>query len=63
MTISSISGEGGDRAREMIEGIAADPEIGYKDDGAVKDWLRQAGARRVEQREMPANNLTFIAWR
>jgi polyribonucleotide nucleotidyltransferase len=37
VTISSVSGEGGERAREMIEGIAADPEIGRIYEGVVKN--------------------------
>jgi polyribonucleotide nucleotidyltransferase len=37
VTISSVSGEGGERAREMIEGIAADPEIGRVYEGVVKN--------------------------
>ena len=37
VTISSVSGEGGERAREMIEGIAADPGIGRIYEGVVKN--------------------------
>jgi polyribonucleotide nucleotidyltransferase len=37
VTISSVSGEGGERAREMIEGIAAEPEIGRIYEGVVKN--------------------------
>jgi polyribonucleotide nucleotidyltransferase len=37
VTISSISGEGGERAREMIEAIAEDPEVGRVYEGVVKN--------------------------
>ena len=37
VTISSVSGEGGERAREMIEAIAQDPEIGRVYHGVVKN--------------------------
>jgi polyribonucleotide nucleotidyltransferase len=37
VTISSVSGEGGERAREMVEGIAAEPEIGRIYEGVVKN--------------------------
>jgi polyribonucleotide nucleotidyltransferase len=37
VTISSVSGEGGERAREMIEAIAQDPEVGRVYHGVVKN--------------------------
>ncbi|MDT8435150.1 MAG: polyribonucleotide nucleotidyltransferase [Gemmatimonadota bacterium] len=37
VTISSVSGEAGSRAREMIEGIAAEPEVGRIYEGVVKN--------------------------
>jgi polyribonucleotide nucleotidyltransferase len=37
VTISSISGEGGERAREMIEAIAEEPEVGRIYKGVVKN--------------------------
>ena len=37
ITISSVSGEGGERAREMIEGIVQEPEIGRIYHGVVKN--------------------------
>jgi polyribonucleotide nucleotidyltransferase len=37
VTISSIAGEGGERAREMIEAIVAEPEIGRIYEGVVKN--------------------------
>jgi polyribonucleotide nucleotidyltransferase len=37
ITISSVSSEGGDRAREMIEGIVQEPEIGRIYHGVVKN--------------------------
>ncbi|WP_298920564.1 DUF938 domain-containing protein [uncultured Roseobacter sp.] len=40
---------------------AADPDIGYKNDGFIEDCLIAAGASTIERVEMPANNLAFIA--
>ena len=37
VTISSVSGEGGDRAREMIEAIVEEPEVGRIYRGVVKN--------------------------
>ena len=37
ITISSVSGEGGERAREMVEAIAEEPEIGRVYRGVVKN--------------------------
>jgi polyribonucleotide nucleotidyltransferase len=37
ITISSVSGEGGERAREIIEGIVQEPEIGKIYEGVVKN--------------------------
>ena len=37
VTISSISGEAGERAREIIEGIVQEPEIGKIYEGVVKN--------------------------
>ncbi|MFQ5746432.1 MAG: polyribonucleotide nucleotidyltransferase [Gemmatimonadota bacterium] len=37
VTISSISGEGGEKAREMIEAIVAEPEVGRIYEGVVKN--------------------------
>jgi len=42
---------------------AQDPEIGYKDDWDVIDWLNAAWLDLVQVIEMPANNLSFIARR
>ncbi len=36
VTISSVSGEGGERARERVLAIAADPEVGIVYEGVVK---------------------------
>jgi polyribonucleotide nucleotidyltransferase len=36
VTISSVNGEGGERAREMIAGIVQDPEVGKVYEGVVK---------------------------
>jgi len=40
---------------------AQDPEIGYKDNWDVIDWLHGAWLELVEVIEMPANNLAFVA--
>ena len=40
---------------------AQDPEIGYKDDTEMQDWLTGAGLTLRETVEMPANNLAFVA--
>lgn len=40
---------------------ATDPEIGYKNDKDVMQWLTNAGASCVKMIEMPANNLAFVA--
>lgn len=42
---------------------AQDPEIGYKDDFDVIDWLHDAWLELVDVVEMPANNLALIAKR
>ncbi|WP_371225344.1 DUF938 domain-containing protein [Roseovarius sp. 2305UL8-3] len=39
----------------------SDPEIGYKDDFDVIDWLHEAGLELMDVVEMPANNLSFVA--
>lgn len=39
----------------------ADPEIGYKDDADITNWLTTAGLTQLESISMPANNLAFIA--
>lgn len=40
-----------------------DPEIGYKDDWDVIEWIQAHGLDLVEVVEMPANNLAFVARR
>ncbi|MDQ2091970.1 DUF938 domain-containing protein [Marimonas arenosa] len=42
---------------------AQDPEIGYKDDWDVIDWLHENFLELVQVVEMPANNLGFVARR
>jgi cyclopropane fatty-acyl-phospholipid synthase-like methyltransferase len=42
---------------------AQDPEIGYKNDWDVIDWLHANWLELVQVIEMPANNLCFIARR
>ncbi|MFT6091319.1 DUF938 domain-containing protein [Sulfitobacter sp.] len=39
----------------------ADPNIGYKDTTDVTAWLGSAGFSPIDQVDMPANNLAFIA--
>ncbi len=41
--------------------IKQDPEIGYKDDFDVIEWLHAAWLELVQVVEMPANNLSFVA--
>ncbi|MFS4580865.1 DUF938 domain-containing protein [Phaeobacter sp. C3_T13_0] len=40
---------------------AHDPEVGYKDDFDVMDWLQSNGLDMSEVIEMPANNLALVA--
>jgi len=40
-----------------------DPDIGYKNDWDVIDWLQQTCLELLQVVEMPANNLAFIAKR
>jgi len=42
---------------------AQDPEIGYKDDSDVKEWILAAGLGLIAVIEMPANNLVFVTER
>jgi len=42
---------------------AADPEIGYKDDWDVIEWIQSSGMDLVQVLEMPANNISFVATR
>ncbi|WP_283401464.1 DUF938 domain-containing protein [Aliiroseovarius halocynthiae] len=39
---------------------AHDPQIGYKDLEKVEAWCAEAGLRRAELIEMPANNLALV---
>ena len=40
---------------------AADPQIGYKDDQWMRHTLTVAGLTVKDVRDMPSNNLAFIA--
>jgi SAM-dependent methyltransferase len=40
--------------------IAQDPDIGYKDDWDVIDWIHENWMELVQVIEMPANNLCFV---
>ena len=42
---------------------AQDPDIGYKDDWDVIDWLHTNWLELIQVVEMPANNLAFVARR
>ncbi|APG46120.1 DUF938 domain-containing protein [Phaeobacter porticola] len=42
---------------------AHDPEVGYKDDFDVMDWLQASGLEMRNVVEMPANNLALVARR
>lgn len=42
---------------------AEDPEVGYKDDWDVIEWIQSAGMDLVQVMEMPSNNLSFVATR
>ena len=42
---------------------AQDPEIGYKDDWDVIDWIHANWLDLVQVVEMPANNMAFVARR
>lgn len=39
----------------------SDPDIGYKDDLDIDTMLRDAGLTRIDVKQMPANNLAFVA--
>ena len=41
--------------------VAQDPDIGYKDDFDVIEWLMDAWLDPKQVIEMPANNLTIVA--
>ena len=42
---------------------AQDPEVGYKDDWDVIDWIHTSGMDLVQVLEMPSNNISFVATR
>jgi SAM-dependent methyltransferase len=42
---------------------AQDPEIGYKDDWDVIDWIHESFLELVQVVEMPSNNLAFVSRR
>jgi cyclopropane fatty-acyl-phospholipid synthase-like methyltransferase len=54
----ALTSEGDERFDASLR--EADPQIGYKDDRDVIDWLGKAGAPVVETIEMPANNLAIV---
>ena len=42
---------------------AQDPDVGYKDDWDVIDWIHTSGMDLVQVLEMPSNNISFVATR
>ena len=56
-----LTSEGDQRFHDSL--VSEDPEVGYKDNREIMDWLREAGFAKVEVVEMPANNLAFCAYR
>lgn len=59
MRSGSLTSDGDARFHADLRHV--DPEIGYKDDDWVQDVLKSDGLAMVSQRDMPANNLCFIA--
>lgn len=68
--IGGVAGNGQDELLGVLSGETLteadavklhDPEIGYKDDFDVIDWLHGAGLELLHAVEMPANNLALIA--
>lgn len=55
----ALTSAGDQRFDAQLRG--ADPLIGYKDDLDIREWLGNAGLADIRTREMPANNLAFIA--
>ena len=54
-----LTSDGDKRFHEEL--IAADPQIGYKDDFDITDMIHSSGMELVDLIDMPANNLAFIA--
>lgn len=61
MRDGTLTSEGDARFHAELQG--ANPAIGYKDDVWVKGVLTDSGLTLDKLRDMPANNLTFIARR
>ncbi|MFP4275050.1 MAG: DUF938 domain-containing protein, partial [Paracoccaceae bacterium] len=61
MRAGELTSEGDARFHESLK--TQDPEIGYKDDFDVIDWMMAAGLDLAHAIEMPANNLSLIARR
>lgn len=58
MREGALTSEGDKRFHESL--ISTDPEIGYKDEGAVIEWARDLGLDVSDIIEMPANNLSLV---
>ena len=61
MRAGALTSEGDARFHQNL--TAHNPEIGYKDDFDMLEWITQAGLEPAEVIEMPANNLCLIARR
>ncbi len=54
-----LTSDGDQRFHDALK--QQDPDIGYKDDGQMRDLLHARGLQLEESVEMPANNLAFVA--
>ena len=59
MRAGELTSEGDQRFHDSLS--SHDPDIGYKDDFDMLDWIGEAGLTPDEVIEMPANNLSLIA--
>ena len=59
MRDGELTSDGDQRFHESI--VNHNPELGYKDDFSMLEWIEAAGLMPFEVVEMPANNLSFIA--
>jgi len=59
MRAGELTSEGDQRFHESLS--AHNPEIGYKDDFDMLDWISETGLEPAEVIEMPANNLCLLA--
>lgn len=59
MRAGELTSEGDARFHQSL--VSHNPEIGYKDDFDMLEWIMEAGLDPAEAIEMPANNLCLIA--